>query len=124
MLIAVRASISVQAMPSLHGNLRLGFVLRLAQARREHDSAVVLDALQRRAVQARLVSVRTGNQGARFVRDDHFGDTTKVAEDLNQRSQPVHVGLARRGASIGAVQGAEGLDEDVRLTDLAGERSA
>lgn len=112
------------ALDHLHGNLRLGFVLRLAQARREHDSAVVLGALRRRAVQARLVSVRTGNQGARFVRDDHFGNTTKVAEDLNQRRQSAHLGLARRGASIRAVQGAEGHDEVVRLTDLAGESSA
>ena len=60
------------ALDHLHRDLCLGFVLRLARSRREHDGAVMLGALQRGAVQARLVTVGPGNQGARIVRDDHF----------------------------------------------------
>ncbi len=55
-----------------------------------------------------------------IIWDDHFGDATKVAEGLAQRRQPVHLGLARRGARVGVVRGAEGRDENVRLADLAG----
>ena len=108
------------AFDDLHRHLGLGFVLRLTRPRRQHHRVVMPGTLQRGAVQARLVAIRMGDQGARVVRHDHLADPAKVAERLAQRGQPVHLGFTRRGAGIGVVRGPQRRDEDMRPADLAG----
>ncbi|MNS78704.1 hypothetical protein D3C72_1123290 [compost metagenome] len=110
------------ALDDLHRHLGLGFVLGLTRPRRQHHRVVMPGALQRRPVQARLVAIGVGDQGARVVRHDHLADPAKVAERLAQRGQPVHLGFPGRGAGIGVVRGPQRCDEDMRPADLAGGR--
>ncbi len=94
------------ALDDLHRHLGLG--LGFAWPRRQHYGVVMAGALQRRPVQARLVPIRQRDQSARIVRHDHLRHAAEVGQRLAQRSQPVHLGFARRtspvsGSTIGSV---------------------
>ena len=78
--------------------------------------------LQRGPVQARLVAVGMGDQGARVVRHHHLADAANVAERLTHRSQPVHLGFTERGAGMGVALYPQRRDEDMRPADLASGR--
>jgi hypothetical protein len=69
-----------------------------------------------------LVAVRPGDQRSRLVRHEQQRHAVDELQRADDRSEPVVHRLARGGAGVGVVRGAEHSDEDLRGRDLAGAR--
>src|SRR5258708_6125018 len=112
-----------EARDDADGGLDLGLVARAANARRQHDEAVVIGEILIRPVDARLVARRLGDAGFEIIGHSSLRHTAEKFECVDVRTNPVGERLAPARLGVGVARCAERRDEEGRLVYLARHRT-